>query len=260
MSQRGYAIGYIEGAWGIVHEQGLFNNTGSVIGNGIASVGVSLISGESVVKLWEKTGFIGARFTENDIIPIKGGYTSTMLAHVRMATNVAKTEYLSGVFAIGRNNINSSISVSQLLDTSSLGVIENVYNSGRRFYFAHSNDGSVSRLQRFDTGTYDVPATIETLIYGADSPFLKELNGISVITEDLPSGGSVVCSYRTDEDSAWTTMGTSNTTGTRKHNFTKANGTPIGRFQEIQFRIVITGKTSVKNIMVAVTETDDLPF
>jgi hypothetical protein len=83
---------------------------------------------------------------------------------------------------------------------------------------------------------------------------------VSVVTEDLPSGGSVVCSYRKDEDDAWTTMGTSNTEGTRKHNFTKANGTPIGRFQEIQFKIVITGKTAVKNILVAIEETDDLPF
>jgi hypothetical protein len=127
-------------------------------------------------------------------------------------------------------------------------------------YLIHGGDGSVSRLDNFETGTYNVPATIETLIYGADSPYQKELKGVSIVTEDLPSGGSVVCSYRTDEDSAWTTMGTSDETGKRRHSFTKAGGTPIGKFQEIQFKFVITGKTSVKNIRVDIEETDNLPY
>jgi hypothetical protein len=135
-----------------------------------------------------------------------------------------------------------------------------VFQTGYSTYIAHSTDGSVSRLDNFETGTYNVPATIETLIYGADSPYLKQLKGLSVVTENLPASGSVVCYYRTDEDSSWTTMGTSSVTGKQKHSFTKANGTPIGRFQEIQFKIVITGKVTVKNIFVAIEETEDLPF
>jgi hypothetical protein len=261
MSTRPAAIGFVEGSWVIATETGLYSGSGnSAIGNGRATVSVYLVQGESVQKYWQTQGFPAALYSENDMFPIKGGYDGTAMFHLRMAKNIAKTEYESGVYAIGRGNISSQIGLVQLLNTQSLGVVETVFNSGRRFYFAHNNDGSVSRLQRFDTGTYNVPATIETLIYGADSPYLKELNGISIVTENLPSGGSVVVSYRTDEDDAWTTMGTSDTTGKQKHNFTKANGTPIGRFQEIQFRIVITGKTAVKNIMVAITDTEDLPF
>jgi len=255
------AIGHINGSWVVAWNEGLFTNSSSAAGgNGRASIGVTIIAGETPYTVWEKDGFSGSLYTDNDQFPIKGGYNNSVMFYARMARNVAKTEFDGGVYCVGTAQPESQIAVSQLLNTESLGVVENVFNSGRRFYFAHSNDGSVSRLQRFETGTYNVPATIETLIYGADSPYLKELNGISVVTEDLPAGGSVQCFYRTDEDDAWTTMGTSNTAGKQKHNFTKANGTPIGRFQEIQFRIVITGKTAVKNIMVAVTESDDLPF
>jgi hypothetical protein len=255
------AIGYINGSWAIAWNEGLFTGTSSSAGgNGRASIGVTIIAGETPYTIWEKDGFSANIHTENTQFAIKGGYNNSTMFYARMAENVGKTSYLGGVFCVGTAQPESPLAVSQLLNTETLGVVENVYNSGRRFYFSHNNDGSVSRLQRFDTGTYNVPATIETLIYGADSPYLKELNGISVVTENLPSGGSVVVSYRKDEDDAWTTMGTSDTIGKTKHNFTKANGTPIGRFQEIQFRIVITGKTAVKNIMVAVTETDDLSF
>jgi len=251
------ALNNVDNLWILTHERGVFSTAES---NGRANFAVSILSGETLVKIWEKECFAGTRYTENEIFSLKNNFGNVALFHARTANDPAKTTYTSGLYAVGRTNPESPYAISILLDTNSLGRINTALCSSNRFYFTHSTDGSISRLQNFDTGTYDVPATIETLIYGADSPYLKELNGISIVTENLPSGGSVVCSYRKDEDDAWTTMGTSDTVGKTKHNFTKVNGTPIGRFQEIQFKIVITGKTAVKNIMVAVTETEDLSF
>jgi hypothetical protein len=226
--------------------------------NGDSGMSVKAIRGESINTMYRLRGY---RTSDNLLYSTKVGYKDTMTWYTYFATNVGATEFENGVWAFGKGGINSQMGVSKLLDTSSLGIVRQSRWIGDNIWFVgHSGDWSVSRLSDFETGTYNVPATIETLIYGADNPYLKELNGISVVTEDLPAGGSVVVSYRIDENSAWTIMGTSDTTGKRKHNFTKANGTPIGRFQEIQFKIVITGKTAVKNIMVAVTETDDLSF
>lgn len=255
------AIGYVQGTWVLATDSGLYEDSNaSSNGNGIATIDVHVVSGETPHRIWGKEGVPAAVYTENDMFPIKGQYDGAMMFHVRMATNTAQTEFYQGVMAVGTNRPDSPIAVSQLLNTSSLGVVETVYNSGRRFYFAHGLDGSVSRLQRFDTGTYDVPATIETLVYGANSPYLKELNGISVVTENLPASASVKVDYRTDVDSAWVELGTSNTTNRQKHVFTRAQGTPIGRFQEIQFRITCTGKIVLKNIKIDITETDDLAF
>lgn len=255
------AIGYVQGSWVVSTQSGLYDGSASSAGgNGISTIDVHVVSGETPYRIWGYEGVPATQYTQNDMFPIKGQYDGTMLFHTRMATNEAKTEYFQGVMAVGTNRANSPIAVSQLLNTFSLGVVETVYNSGRRFYFAHGNDGSVSRLQRFDTGTYNVPATIETLIYGAQSPYLKELNGVAVVTENLPSGSSVKVDYRTDVDSAWVELGTSSVTGKQKHQFTRANGTPIGRFQEIQFRITCTGKIVLKNIKIDLTETDDLAF
>lgn len=247
------AIGFPSNIWATV----TVSTSVEAEANGKSEMIVRLLNGESpevVYRLEAISAFNGI----SDSFSLNDQYQDSMLWYNK--AEVKDSEFVQGIWAFGKGSLQSQYGVSLLLNTETLGLVRNTYVNGNAIWFIHNENGSVSRLDNFETGTYDVPATIETLIYGADSPYLKELNGISVVTEDLPSGGSVVVSYRTDEDSAWTTMGTSNTTGSRKHNFTRANGTSIGRFQEIQFRIVITGKTAVKNIMVAVTETEDLPF
>ncbi len=252
------AIGAPSQTFTVIMDEYLVGSGEESTTNGISQMTVRALVGETQDSIYRVRGF---RNAANDIYSVKTGYKNMMTWYAYYATNSGGSAFENGVWAFGKGEMDSQMGVSKLIDTSSLGAVRQARWIGDNCWFInHSGDGSVSRLQRFDTGTYDVPATIETLIYGADSPYLKELNGISIVTENLPSGGSVVVSYRTDEDNTWTTMGTSDTAGKQKHNFTKANGTPIGRFQEIQFRIVITGKTAVKNIMVAVTETDDLSF
>jgi len=242
----------------VVSEYATAGERNTFFGNGRPRVAIKALLGEAVETLYTYDAFTNAG---NLIYNTQGYWRNAMTWYARTSENTGGTSFRQGIWALGRGEMDAQMGVSILLDTSSLGSVFRTRWIGNTAWFInHSGDGSVSRLQRFDTGTYDVPATIETLIYGADSPYLKELNGISIVTENLPAGGSVVVSYRKDEDDAWTTMGTSDTAGKQKHNFTKANGTPIGRFQEIQFRIVVTGKTAVKNIMVAVTETDDLSF
>jgi hypothetical protein len=225
--------------------------------NGRDTMSVRVISGESTDILYQLQA-VSPISINTDIFALNDTYQEAMLWYAR--PEVSTGEYIDGIWSFGRGSITGQFGLARLFDTSSLGIVRNAHIFGESVYFCHGGDGSVSRLDNFETGTYNVPATIETLIYGADSPYLKSLKGISIVTENLPSGGSVVCSYRTDEDSAWVTMGTSDTVGKQKHSFTKANGTPIGKFQEIQFKIVITGKVTVKNILVAIEETEDLPF
>jgi len=64
--------------------------------------------------------------------------------------------------------------------------------------------------------------------------------------------------YRTEPDGSWVSLGTS--TSGKKHNFTRANGVPIGKFQEIQFRIIATGKIVITGLSVGLSESDDLPY
>jgi hypothetical protein len=214
--------------------------------NGTEAMIVQVLNGETPEIMYQLPAATSTNILIKDF---NDTYNKAMTWYGRIPTNTAGTEFVEGIWAFGKGNINGQYGVSLLFDTTTLGLVE----QAKIF-------GSVSRLDNFETGTYDVPATIETLIYGADSPYQKELQGVSIVTENLPTGGSVVCSYRTDEESTWTVMGISDTVGKQRHSFTKANGTPIGKFQEIQFKFVITGKTSVKNIRVDIIETSDLPY
>jgi hypothetical protein len=201
----------------------------------------------------------GATTTNGKIMPYRGKYRDAMLFYARVPTDATPTTYRQGIWAVGKCQIDSPLAISVPFDTSSLGEVNAVANFGAHYYFVHAGDGSISRLDT-PSGTYDVPATLETLMYGADSQNLKELNGISILTENLPASASIEVSYRTDTDSVWTSLGTSSTTGTQTHNFTRVAGVPIGKFREIQFRITATGKIVLKSYKVSINELDDLPF
>lgn len=199
--------------------------------------------------------------TNGALFPVRGQHKDAMLFYARIPQDATPTTYKEGIWAVGRATDNSPLAASLLLDTSSLGSIEGHYTFGKHHFFAHNNDGSVSRLDAIDSGTYDVNAVYESLMFGSDSPEQKSLNGISVVTEGLPSGGVVEVSYRTDENDAWTSMGSSSTDGAEKHSFTKkSDATPIGKFQEVMFKVEVTGNVKIKNIKVTLLEEDNLSY
>lgn len=257
---RGHCVGFVHGFWVGVVNEGLDIRTGTTFAgesNGNASMAIKAATGASAETIYR---IYGVTNTNGVIKPLDGSHLGSMLFYARVPQDAIPTTYKEGVWAVGRAGLNSPLAVSVLLDTGSLGLVEGYHNFGQHHYFAHAEDGSVSRLDTH-SGTYDVPATIETLVYGAETPYQKEFDGMSIVTENLPTSASVEVSYRTDSDTTWTTMGTSNTTGKQKHNFTKnADATPIGKFQEIQFRIVATGKIVIKNYLVSITPSNDLPF
>jgi len=226
--------------------------------NGKASMALKVLQGESADTVFRMYGYTHAT---GEIYATKGYWLDSMTWYAKIPTNASGTAWREGVWAFGRADAESQMGVSVLLDTSSLGSVYSTRWIGNTCWFVnHSGDGSISYLDNIETGTYNVPATIETLVYGSGTPYLKELNGISVVTENLPASASIKVDYRTDLDSTWVELGTSSVTGKQKHSFTKAQGTPIGRFQEIQFRITATGKIGIKNIKIDITETDDLSF
>lgn len=256
----GVCVGYVNGIWvGVVNEGLDTRSPAAFLGesNANSTFSIKVATGAAAETIYQERG---ATNTNGVIKQLDGRYRDAMLFYARVPQDATPTVYKQGIYAVGKTNIGSPLAVSVLLDTTSLGLVEAYHNFGQHHFFGHAEDGSISRLDT-ENGTYNVPATIETLIYGADTPYLKDLNGLSISTENLPSGASVQVSYRTDVDDAWVSMGTSNTLNKQTHNFTKkADGTVIGKFREIQFRITLTGKVVVKNILVSTNEMNDLSF
>jgi len=257
---RGYAVGYPSGFWVGVVNEGLDISESSLLeetSNESTAMSIKVASGRTAETLYR---IYGATNTNGKIMPTRAVYFDAMLFYARVPKDPTPTTYYEGLWAVGKSQIDSPLAISIPFDTSTLGEVSHVHNVGGHYWFVHGGDGSISRLDTAD-GTYDVPATYESLIFGADTPYQKELEGVSVVTENLPSGASIACYYRTDLDDSWSLMGTSDTDGQKKHNFTKkSDATPIGKFQEIQFKLIVTGKVTLKNILISLTETDDLPF
>jgi len=253
------AVGYPSGFWVAVVNEGVDPNVSGLNEqvNGDASFSIKAATGVTSETLYRTTA---PTSTNGEIIPVRGTLRDSMVFYARIPKDATPTAYYEGVWAVGKSSLTSPLAVSIPFDTSSLGEVDSICNFGNNYYFIHGGDGSVSRLDAFETGTYDIPATLETLFYGSDTPYLKSLKGMSVLTENLPSGGSVQVQYRTDQDSSWTTLATSSTAGTQKHDFTRAAGVPIGRFHEIQFKIILTGKIVIKGIRIALEETDTLSY
>lgn len=257
---RGACIGYVNGVWVGVVNEGLDVRASSSLddeSNDTSSMAIKVASGAGAETLYR----IFSPTTTNAVIKaLDGVHRDAWLFYARVPTDPTPTTYREGVWAVGKAGVGYPLAISVLLDTGSLGLVEAYHNFGQHHYFGHAGDGSISRLDTID-GTYDIPAIYESLVFGAESPYQKELEGISVTTENLPASTSIQVLYRTDVDSSWTSMGTSSTTGKQKHVFTKnSDATPIGKFQEIQFKIIATGKIVLKNITISITETDDLPF
>lgn len=247
------AIGYPSNIWSFVSSEGI----GTLPSNGKNRMVVRYAQGEAI----ETRFYIESDTSTNQVVySLRGQYGDAMTWYGRIPTNSAGTTFREGVWAFGKGSDVSQMGVSVLLDTSSLGEVISGFWLGNNFYLAHSDDGSVSRLDNFDTGTFDVKATAETVWYGNETPYQKELNGISVVTSPLPSGAQVEMFYRVNDSDSWTSMGTSSTTGKMKHVFTRVAGQAIGKFQEIQFKFEVLGKVAVQNVSINLTETDDLAY
>ena len=240
------ALGYPSGIWvAAVAENLLSNSINDDLANGSYALAIKKATpaGNALTMLRMEA----ATSTNAQLTPSRGKYRDSMLFYARVPQDATPTTYREGIFAVGRCKEQSPLAVSVLLDTGTLGSVEGYFTVGNHHYFAHGGDGSVSRLSP-KSGTYGITCVYESLMFGHDIKDKKTLDQITVQTEGLRSGGTVVVKYRTDIDDSFTTMGTSDIDGAEKHTFTKAEGIPIGGFQEIQFRVEVLGSSTVKGI------------
>lgn len=252
------AVGKVGGLWGVVIDEGIGLGSQSQLAettNGVYTMNVALASGASVsshVRLEAATN------TNGKVVSSRGTHRDAMLFYARLPQDAVPTVYKEGVWAFGLNK-RGEPALSLLLDTSSLGSIEKHYPVGYHHFFSHAGDGSVSRLDSL-AGTYDETCVYESLAFGADTPNKKQLKGVSVVTDPLPVGGSVVLKYRTIIGGGWVTIGSSTEDGRTSHTFSRIDGVPLGSFPEIQFRLETIGSAAVRGFFVDLLELDDLAY
>lgn len=252
------SLGFVQGTWVCVINENLSgSSTFNLQANGSYSLAIKYANGNSAQTL---VRLRGATNTNGVVMPTRSKYEDSMTFYARIPQDVTPTTYKQGIWAVGKARPDTPLALSLLLDTTSLGLVENYYTFGHHHYFAHGEDGSISRLDT-PSGTYTETCVYETLMFASDTPYAKEHNGITIRTEDLPTSATVTVKYRTDENDSWTSMGVSNTDGDEYHTFTKnADGTEIGKFQEIQYRVEVVGNAPIKGVFVTLNELDNLAY
>lgn len=119
-----------------------------------------------------------------------------------------------------------------------------------QWWIIHSQDYSSNVSVTDESYSTTLSSVYETLILnGGDSSQKKKLVGVTVMTEPLPTAGSIVLKYRKDESTSWTTIFTNSTDNSISHSAVniESSGDNLPEFKELQFQVnslggaVITG-------------------
>lgn len=111
-----------------------------------------------------------------------------------------------------------------------------------------------------DTASYTNTSVYESQRFGTENTRIKKnVIGVTVNHEYLPSGASVVVKYKKDAETSWTTIFTSDTDNALYYsakNIT-SSGAIIPEFREIQFRIESTGGAVITGFSCKYEENPD---
>ena len=166
----------------------------------------------------------------------------------KIMTNSAGTEYVEGLWSFGRKNVNYPFALS--LDI----IDENVDTDGilsfgtaaNYFFINHSGDGSIDKTN--DAATYAFTSIYESQVYNFGDPGVrKRLNGFTLYTAPIPTGGSVTVKYKVDSDTGYTPIGTLSTAGELSRDFMSIESTDaaFATGKEFTFRCESTGGAEI---------------
>ena len=168
------------------------------------------------------------------------------------------TEILEGVWSIGINtegqyvlahertlNNDTDTDITTDLAGSPSSTILGFFLYGDYITVMYIHNSAYVALRSNNDAAYSASSLYETIIFNAgDSSLKKDLLGISVTHEPLPSSGQVIVSYRKDEETTWTTILTNTTDDAISQSAVniETSGVALPKdYKEIQFRIASTG-------------------
>jgi hypothetical protein len=164
------------------------------------------------------------------------------LFYARIPANATATEFYEGLWAVGKNE-DGKLALSLMIDTSDLGIPENIYGFAKQIFFIQK-DGGIKRLAT--DGTYDHTTLYRTLeMNEGNTEIEKKLHGIEVVTEPLEAGQTISIYYKKNGDSNRTLIAEfSGENEIAMEAVTDADGNNLPHYQEIHFDIESTGGSS----------------
>jgi hypothetical protein len=169
----------------------------------------------------------------------------------KIMTNSAGTEYNEGIWSFGRKNVNYPFALTlDIIDENiNTSGIQSFGTAANYFFISHSADGSVDKTN--DAETYAFTSVYESQIFNfGDVDADKTLENVKVSFRRLISGESLTVKYKTNEASAWTTIGTYSTVDTVSKTFLAIESTSLAfaSGREYEFRLEGTGGLQITGL------------
>ena len=170
-----------------------------------------------------------------------------------LSTSTESTFHL-GIWVFGRKNANSNFAlavdyVEEAVDAAAF-YINSFGAAGDYWFINYGSGGKVTKTD--DAANYTITSIYESQIFnGGDLASYKSLVDVTVGTVYLPTAGQVVCKYRINNETSWTTIFTNTTDNSISHsaNNIESSGDPLPKYyKEIQFRIESTGGAEITEL------------
>lgn len=159
-----------------------------------------------------------------------------------------------GVWSFGRSLVEPTFTIvhERTINNDTVPVsttLINFFIVGDFMFIAYVDVSTYKVTKTNDTSSFTATGIWESQIFGTDDPSLKkDLQGITVTFDPLPTAGQVVLKYATDSTIGTDTFTTIFTEATDNSiSFSAVNSLPK-EYKEIQFRIESTGGGEVSNI------------
>lgn len=170
-----------------------------------------------------------------------------------------------GVWSLGRVNPSSPMTLvherTPNNDTAlSSGTLYNFFVVGDFMFIAYISASVHNLTKTNDTETYTATSIYESKIFNlGESSVTKDLDGVSVMTEAMPTAGQIVLKYKKDEETSFTTIFTNTTDNSIRYSAhsIESTGSALPSFKEIVFRIESTGGAVVTGLKFKATVKPD---
>ena len=159
-----------------------------------------------------------------------------------------ESAYRAGVWSVGKVGdqfvvIHERTPINDTAITG--GGLRSFIKVGDFLFIAFVNAGGSNAIYRTnDTKSFTATAIYESKFFAGDASKKKDLVGFSIMTEYLTGSGQVVCKYRIDNETSFTTFLTHSTANAISASVSSGATLPKA-YKEIQFRLESTNSAEI---------------
>jgi len=169
-----------------------------------------------------------------------------------------------GLWKIGKVNGQFAVTLDRTPNNDTAlvsGILSGFFIHKDYTFISYQTNGAFALSKTNDQYSFTASGVYESIIInGGDSSLKKDLLGITLMTEPLASGAQVIVKYKTDQNTTFTTLFTSNALNAISYSVSKQSGLLPTEFKELVLRFETKGGAIVTGLSWKIDITDKRPY